>query len=68
MAYISLKEYADMHGRSLDTMRQSAARGRFQTARKIGRNWVIDEAEPLIDGRVKSGQYVDWRKDKKGRA
>ena len=38
--------------------------GRFETAQKIGRNWVIDDAEPWPDSRVKSGKYRDWRKPK----
>lgn len=62
MALISLAEYAKKHGKIPDTIRQMALRGKFQTAHKIGRNWVIDEDEPYIDRRVKSGEYVDWRK------
>ncbi len=64
MAYITLKEYAERHGRNPATMRQSAIRGRFETAKKIGRDWIIDEDEPFTDGRVKSGKYVGARKEK----
>ncbi len=42
---ISLTEYAKMHNRSCDTVRRYAERGAFTTARKIGRNWVIDDNE-----------------------
>ena len=57
---ISLVEYAKAHDRDPANARQMAARGSFQTARKIGRNWVIDSKEPWPDRRVKSGAYVGW--------
>lgn len=50
---ISLAEYAKMHNVTPDTVRQRANRGVFKTARKIGRNWVIDKNEPYIDNRKK---------------
>lgn len=51
MNYISLKEWASAHGIDPATARQRAGRGAFQTAKKIGRDWVIDKNEPLIDHR-----------------
>lgn len=57
---ISLVEYAERNGKAPANARQMAARGSFQTARKIGRNWVIDSEEPWPDRRVKSGAYVGW--------
>ena len=42
---ISLPEYAKVHNRSGDTLRRMAERGAFRTARKIGRNWVVDSEE-----------------------
>jgi hypothetical protein len=59
---ISLVEYAKLHDREISSVRRKALRGGFKTARKIGRNWVIDKNEPYIDGRVKSGKYKNWRK------
>lgn len=50
---ISLTEYAKMHGRDPSTVRQMALRGGFTTARKIGRNWVIEDGEPYPDHRRK---------------
>jgi hypothetical protein len=50
---ISLVEYAKMHGKDESTVRQKALRGGFKTARKIGRNWVIDKREPYTDKRRK---------------
>ena len=61
---ISLTEYAAAHGKDESAARRMALRGGFSTARKIGRNWVIDDAEPWPDRRVKTGKYVGWRKPK----
>lgn len=58
---ISLIEYAERLGNHPATVRKMAAAGRFETARKIGRNWVIEDAEPWPDNRLKSGKYVGWR-------
>lgn len=59
---ISLAEYAQKHGRAADTVRQKALRGKFKTAQKIGRNWVIDSEEKYIDDRVTSGKYNNLTK------
>ena len=56
---ISLIEYAKLHGITGDTARQRAARGVFKTARKIGRNWVIEKNEPYIDNRFKKRKAED---------
>lgn len=58
MALISLAEYARRLGKSPIDMRRRAREGKFRTARKIGRDWVIDENEPFVDLRVKSGRYI----------
>lgn len=49
MAMIFLRDYAKKHGKSTDAMRQKATRGNFKTAKKYGRDWLIDENEPLVD-------------------
>lgn len=74
MALITLKEYAEKHGRSQITVRQKLYRGGFKTAQKIGRQYFIDENEPYIDERVISGNYVGfhegyagWKKAQKQR-
>lgn len=51
---ISLAEYAQMHNKESSSVRQKALRGGFTTARKIGRNWVIDSDEPYI--KMKTGK------------
>ena len=65
---ISLAEYAEKHGKCQESARKMAQRGGFQTARKIGRNWVIEDSEPWPDRRVKTGEYIGWyEKYRKGK-
>lgn len=65
---ISLVEYATGLGKDPGNARRMAAAGRFATARKIGRNWVIEDSEPWPDRRVKTGEYVGWyEKYRKGK-
>lgn len=65
---ISLAEYAERHGKCQEAARKMAQRGGFETARKIGRNWVIEDSEPWPDRRVKTGEYVGWyEKYRKGK-
>ena len=65
---ISLAKYAEKHGKCQESARKMAQRGGFQTAQKIGRNWVIDSEEPWPDSRVKSGEYIGWyKKYRKGK-
>lgn len=60
---ISLREYCEQNNKDGGTARRHAAAGRFATAQKIGRDWVIDDAEPWpADNRIKSGNYKNWRK------
>ena len=42
---IALTEYARLHNRSGDTIRRLAEKGVLKTAKKIGRNWVVDSEE-----------------------
>ncbi len=58
---IPLKEYAERIGKNPANMRQKANRGMFKTAKRIGRDWFIDDQEEYVDGRIKSGNYVDWK-------
>ena len=50
---ISIAEYAKLHDKEISSVRQKILRGGFKTARKIGRNWVINKNEPYIDNRKK---------------
>lgn len=49
MAMIFLRDYAKKHGKTANAMRVKAERGNFKTAKKFGRDWLIDENEPLVD-------------------
>ena len=60
---ISLSKYAAAHGKAAISVRQKACRGGFKTAKKIGRNWVIDSDEPYSDRRIKSGKFKNFRKN-----
>lgn len=64
MADITLIEYARRHGKTRATAQQRAVRGSFQTAHKVGGTWLIDEDEPWIDGRIRSGKYIGARKER----
>ena len=48
---IPLAEYAIMHGKAPISAQQKARRGGFRTAQKLGRDWVINAAEPYDDNR-----------------
>ena len=63
---ITLVEYARRIGKNPMVVRQKAARGGFKTARKAGRDWWIDEAEPFVDRRISSGKYIGARKKHAG--
>lgn len=53
---IPLKQWAINHGITPDTARQRANRGALETAVKMGRDWVIDEDEELVDHRRKENK------------
>ena len=55
---ISLAEYAKLHNKEVSSVRYMALRGSLNTARKIGRNSVVDSEEPYPDRRIKTGKYV----------
>lgn len=56
--FISIAEYAALHNRAAITVQQKARRGGFKTAKKIGRDWFIDEDEPYEDNRHGSPDNV----------
>lgn len=61
MALITLKEYAERLGKNPMVVYQKARYGTLKTARKLGRDWFIDEDEPYEDQRIKSGKFVGWK-------
>ena len=57
MALISIKEYAERNGLNHGNVRHKCQRGSYKTAQRIGRDWLIEESEPDVDRRVKSGAF-----------
>ena len=60
--YVSVAEYASIHNLDKEAVKKRCQRGSLKSARKIGRNWVIDKTEQPVDKRITTGQYKDWRK------
>lgn len=61
MAYITLTEYAKRVGRARETCYAKYKRGEFKSAEKRGRDIWIDEDEPYVDNRIKTGRFIGWR-------
>ena len=55
---ISISAYALLNNVEPVTVRAKCQRGGYLTARKIGRNWVIDKDEPYSDNRIKNEKYM----------
>lgn len=53
MHLVTVAEYARDHGRAPRSVRKMAQRGSLKTARKYGRDWLIDASEPYPDHRRK---------------
>ncbi len=64
--YTTVKEIAERWDLKPRTVQIMCAEGRIEGAVKFGRDWAIpkDAARPG-DGRVTSGEYKDYRKNKK---
>lgn len=64
--YLKISEIAEKWGikeRRINTLCQE---GRIEGAVKFGNTWAIPEdAEKPRDERIKSGKYIEWRKDNK---
>lgn len=58
MTMITLTEYAARHGKAAVTVRQMAQRGGLRTARKEGRDWIVDSGEPYPDRRRRMAQTL----------
>ena len=59
---IPLREYAEKVDRDPATIRQKILRGKLPEAVKLGRDWLIPEDTPYEDQRIKSGEYLNWRR------
>lgn len=63
--YLTLAEYAKKIGKQAAIVRQKCIRGTMPWARKIGRDWFIPADAIYTDERLKSGNYIGWRKKEK---
>ena len=61
MAWLSVREYSSLVNRNVSVVRRKCTNGMLASAFKIGNRWVIDSEDPWLDGRVKTGEYKDWR-------
>ena len=59
---LTVQQYAAKHSKAQITIRKKCQRGTLPGAVKIGRDWLIPEDAQYTDKRIKSGQYVNWRK------
>jgi len=59
---VTIVDYARKYGLDPDNVRHRCQRGAYKTARKLGRDWVIDEDEQHVDHRVRSGKYAKMKK------
>ena len=60
--YYTVTEYAEITGKDPGNIRRLLAYGRL-AGEKLGKQWMIPKnAEYPKDGRVKSGDYRNWRK------
>lgn len=61
--YITAREAAEKWGVSLRTAQSLCAEGKIEGATKMANVWVIPvNAKYPDDGRIKSGNYINWRK------
>ena len=64
--FVTAKEAAEKWGVSLRSVQALCAEGRIEEATKMARVWVIpEEAEYPRDGRIKNGNYINWRKNER---
>ena len=59
--YLSVSEYAKLHGKDVGNIRRLLSSGRLP-GQKVGNQWIIaaDTAYP-VDKRVSTGKYRNWR-------
>ena len=59
---IPIAQYAALIGKSPRSVRQKCQLGTLPGAVKVGRDWLIPADAPYADNRVKTGDYINWRK------
>lgn len=65
--FITIKEASEKWNISVRRVQVLCRQERIPGAKKFGRDWAIPEdAEKPLDGRITTGEYINWRK--KGKA
>lgn len=65
--YVTINEMSERWGLKPRTVQIMCAEGKIKGATKFGRSWAIpSDTERPQDGRVISGKYKNWRKEKVG--
>jgi len=61
--YVTIKEIAERWGISTRRVQKMCADGMIPGVIKFGNAWAIPkDTEKPVDGRITTGQYVNWRK------
>lgn len=62
---IPIAEYAFRIGKATITVADKCRRGSLPGARKIGRDWFVPKDAPYPDLRIKSGNFIGTRRNRK---
>lgn len=63
--YLTIKEIADKWELTTRRVQKMCSDGKIDGAVKFGRDWAIPkDAEKPADGRITTGEYKNWRKNK----
>ena len=66
--FMTVKQASEKWGVSVRWVQTLCNDGKIEGILKFGRAWAIPcDAERPVDGRVITGEYVNWRKNKKGK-
>lgn len=61
--YLTINEVAEKWNISARRVRTMCSNGKIEGSAKLGKVWAIPEnAEKPADGRITSGEYINWRK------
>ncbi len=62
---MTAKEAASIWNISLRSVQSACSKGKIKGAEKLANAWFLPkESDYPKDGRIKSGEYLDWRKKK----
>lgn len=61
--YLTINEVAEKWAITPRRVRAMCLNGQISGAAKLGREWAVPvEAQKPIDGRITTGEYINWRK------